>query len=79
MPAGEGQPVDGGPNIPASLVVSARTATGFTVRAINQSGAAIASTSISLSYFVAWTSYLDADVGLAFRSCVVGLDTGLWG
>jgi RHS repeat-associated protein len=43
-----------GTNIPVSLVVSARTATGFTVRAINQTGAAIASSSISLAYYAAW-------------------------
>jgi len=54
---------DGGPDIPVSLVVSSKTATGFTVRALNQSGAAIASNSITLSYFAAWTGYLDPGSG----------------
>src|SRR6266508_2675384 len=52
-------PNGGAVSYPVSLVVSAQTATEFTVRAINQSGAAIASTSITLSYYVAWAGYID--------------------
>ena len=62
---------NGGPNIPVSLVVSARTATGFTVRAINQSGAAIASTSIALSYYAAWAIRITGTGWVATNSTTV--------
>jgi len=54
---------NGGGNIPVSLVVSAQTASAFTVRAINQSGAAIASTQITLSYYAAWAARIDPGTG----------------
>jgi hypothetical protein len=54
-----------GPNIPVSLMVSARTASGFTVRALNQSGTVIPSTSITLSYYVSWAGYLNRGAGWA--------------
>jgi RHS repeat-associated protein len=47
---------DGGTNVPVSLVVSGRTATGFTVHARNQAGGVIASTAITLSYYAAWAA-----------------------
>ncbi|HEX6471109.1 MAG TPA: hypothetical protein VF069_18565 [Streptosporangiaceae bacterium] len=46
-------PTQGG-NIPVSLLVTARTATSFTVRALEQNGAAIASDSIRLAYLASW-------------------------
>jgi RHS repeat-associated protein len=52
-----------GANMPMSLVVSARTATGFTVRAINHTGTAIASSSITLAYYAAWSSRIDPGTG----------------
>src|SRR6266511_1495428 len=58
-----------------SLVVSAQTATEFTVRAINQSGAAIASTSITLSYYVAWAGYIDAGTGWTAANATVQVTT----
>ncbi len=54
---------NGGTNIPVSLVVSARTETGFTVRAINQSGTAIPSSSITLAYYAAWAGRIDYPTG----------------
>jgi RHS repeat-associated protein len=54
---------NGGGNIPVSLVVSAQNASAFTVRAINQAGAAIASTAITLSYYAAWAGRIDPGTG----------------
>jgi RHS repeat-associated protein len=48
---------------PVSLVVSARTATGFTVRALGQNGAAIVSSSITLSYYAAWSGFINPGTG----------------
>jgi RHS repeat-associated protein len=50
---------NGGGNIPVSLVVPTLTASGFTVRALNQTGAAINSVSITLSYYAAWAARID--------------------
>jgi len=66
---------DAGGNIPVSLVVSARTATGFTVRAINQSGAAIASTSVTLSYYAAWASRIDPGTGWVAANAATAVTT----
>ncbi len=55
---------NGGGNIPVSLVLPPpRTATAFTVRALNQSGAAIASTQVTLSYYAAWAAWIDPGTG----------------
>jgi RHS repeat-associated protein len=66
---------DGGANIPVSLVVSARTGTGFTVRAINQSGTAIASTSITLAYYAAWASRIDYGTGWVAANATTAVTT----
>jgi RHS repeat-associated protein len=54
---------DGGGNIPVHLVVSGQTDSGFTVRALNQSGLAIASASVTLSYHAAWAGRIDPGTG----------------
>ena len=66
---------DGGPNIPVSLVVSARTATGFTVHARNQTGAAIASTAITLSYYAAWAARIDPGTGWVAANATTAVTT----
>jgi RHS repeat-associated protein len=54
---------NGGGNIPVSLVVPTMTASGFTVRALNQFGAGINSVSITLSYYAAWAGRIDPGTG----------------
>jgi RHS repeat-associated protein len=66
---------DGGGNIPVSLVVSARTGTGFTLRAINQSGTAIASTSITFAYYAAWANRIDYGTGWVAESTTATVTT----
>lgn len=67
---------DGGtPNIPGSLVVSARTATGFTVRAINPAGGAIVSSSITLSYYAAWAARIDPGTGWVAANATTAVTT----
>jgi YD repeat-containing protein len=56
---------DGGTNILVSLLVTARTAAGFTLKALNQAGANIANTSIMLSYYAAWAARIDTASGSA--------------
>src|SRR6266542_4878113 len=68
-------PSGGTPSIPANLLAYDRTTTGFTVRAIDQSGAAIASTSITLSYYVAWAGYIDAGTGWTAANATVQVTT----
>jgi hypothetical protein len=79
LPAGavvaSGVSPDGGTNIPVSLVVSARTGTGFTVRAINQSGNAIASTSITLAYHAAWAGRIDYGTGWVAANATTAVTT----
>jgi len=64
-----------GGNIPVSLVVSDRTATGFTVRAINQSGAAIASAQVTLSYYAAWAARIDPGTGWTAANATTTITT----
>jgi RHS repeat-associated protein len=66
---------NGGGNIPVSLVVPTRTATAFTVRALNQAGAAIASTPITLSYYAAWAARIDPGTGWVAANATTAVTT----
>jgi YD repeat-containing protein len=66
---------NGGGNIPVSLVVPTKTATTFTVRALNQSGAAIASIPITLSYYAAWAGRIDPGTGWVAANATTAVTT----
>ncbi|HYT10232.1 MAG TPA: Ig-like domain-containing protein, partial [Mycobacteriales bacterium] len=69
---------DGGPDMPVNMVVSARTGAGFTVRALNQSGAKIVSGSVTFSYYAAWAGRVDYGNGwvAANATTTVSTDAG---
>ena len=66
---------NGGVNIPVSLVVPTRTASAFTVRALKQSGAAIATAQITLSYYAAWAGRVDPGTGWTAANATTAVTT----
>jgi hypothetical protein len=68
-------PSGGTPSIPGKVVVSAHTATGFTVRVINPAGSAIANTAVTISYLASWTAGLDTPAGYITRDATVSVTT----
>ena len=70
---------NGGGNIPVSLVVPTMTASGFTVRALNQFGAGINSVSITLSYYAAWAGRIDPGTGWVAANATTTVTTDVNG